>query len=60
MPRLIVEVALVMIFANGLCAVFDRNGRQIPRLQGDWSQMYGKVLRRCSDTTRFEDYRERG
>lgn len=36
----------IYIFANGMCAVFDTNGQQIPELQGKYEDLKGMIKKR--------------
>lgn len=47
------NVATVVFISNGRVMVFDRDGNQIPKLQGPWQKRYKKVLRRCDEYTQF-------
>ncbi|EPZ43838.1 hypothetical protein [Alicyclobacillus acidoterrestris] len=47
----------VFIFRNGIVAVCDEKGEQIPELQGRWERKAIKILRRSTAKTRFFDCR---
>jgi hypothetical protein len=36
-------IKTVMIFQNGLCAVFNEAGRQMPEYQGRWDKMESAI-----------------
>lgn len=51
----------VTVFLNGMVAVFDAAGQQVPELQGKWSEVHEAVIARADEGTRFHlmDYKKR-
>lgn len=43
------RVSEVFVFANGMTAVFGDDGRQIPELQGPWSDELRKKIEAAAD-----------
>lgn len=46
-PKQVIEV--VYRFANGMCIVFDKDGKQIPEYQGRWEDMKHKIIKDLPD-----------
>lgn len=41
-------IAGVYVFPNGMVAVFDSAGKQVPELQGTWVEKRDAIRARCS------------
>jgi hypothetical protein len=39
------RIAIVYVFENGMTAVFDHNGRQLPDYQGPWEEVRDLIER---------------
>lgn len=45
------KIKHVYVFENGMCAVFDYKGQQVSELQGEWKEVFRKVLDACDENT---------
>lgn len=46
-------ITSVYVFTNGMTAVFDSEGKQVPELQGSWNEKREAIMRAASDSTSF-------
>lgn len=44
----------VMLWANGMVMVFDRQGKQVRQLQGRAEEVWPRILKRADEGTTFE------
>lgn len=54
------SIAKVMLFENGIVAVFDQFGKQIPRYQGEYEKVIDLIKRDAPSDAVWEDLRKRG
>jgi hypothetical protein len=39
------RITNVYVFENGMCMVFDQNGKQMPEYQGEWVKVKDDILK---------------
>ncbi|GAG25259.1 unnamed protein product [marine sediment metagenome] len=47
----------VLIYQNGMVAVCNEKGKQMPSLQGRWEDMAKKIYQKATASTVWDDYR---
>lgn len=53
------QIVHVYRWQNEMVMVFDQNGKQIPKYQGEYSQVKDKILKDASPDTKFFNFQGR-